>query len=735
MKKSITKVIAVCLCAALTVSGIAYTSYAMNSDTDQTEKAQKTSVTDKDDNNTSSKDEMVYVFSQADGSVQKIIVSDWIKNVLNSRKLNDSTELSDIENVNGDESYAQKSDGSIVWDAQGNDIYYQGNIKKDLPVNMSVTYKLDGKTVSPSELLGKSGKVTIRYDYTNQQYEYKEINGNKEKIYVPFAVVTGVVLDNDVFTNVKVSGGKLVNDGSRTAVIGIALPGLQENLAVADDKFDIPDHVEITADAKKFELGMTITLATNQLFNELDAESFKSIDGLTGSMGELSGSMDKLLSGSSGLYDGLSDLLKSFGELSGGIDKLASGTGELKSGAGDLNTGASKLQAGASQLKDGLDTLVSNNDSLNGGAKQVFDTLLSSAGEQLTASGLKVPALTIDNYSETLNGVIASLDKSAVYEKALATVKAAVEEKRPFIEEQVSAVIKEQVTEKVTAAVREQVIEKVTQAVRDTVEEQVIKSAVNMDKDSYDKAIADGLIDKTTQAAIKTAIEQQMESEQISQTIQAQTDEQMSSQPVLDTIAAKTNEQMNSDSIKKTAEQNVEEQVQKAISENMSSDEVQSQLTAASEGAKSVISLKASLDSYNAFYLGLKSYTDGVSQVAAGAKELKAGTDELKAGTDKLCAGANELNTGILTLKQNIPAFANGITQLCDGAKQLSEGLSQFNKQGIQKLIDAVDGDINGLVTRLRATKEVSQSYKTFSCENKDISGQVKFIYRTEPIE
>ncbi len=735
MKKSITKAIAVSLCAAIAVSGVVYTSYAMTSDADQTEKVQKTSVTTKDENNAESKDEMVYVLSGADGGVKKIIVSDWIKNALKSKTINDKTELTDIENVGGSESYTQKSDSSIVWDAQGNDIYYQGNIKKDLPVNMSVTYKLDGKKVPPSELIGKSGKVTIRYDYTNQQYEYIEIDGKKEKIYVPFAVLTGVVLDNDVFRNVEVTGGKLINDGSRTAVIGIALPGLQENLAVADDKFDIPDYVEITADAKNFELGMTLTIATNQLFNELDTESFKSIDGLTGSMGELSESMDKLLNGSSGLYDGLSDLLESFGELSGGIDKLSSGTGELKSGAGDLNTGARKLQTGASQLKDGLDTLVSNNDSLNGGAKQVFDTLLSSASEQLASAGLKVPALTIDNYSETLNGVIASLDKSAVYEKALATVKAAVEEKRPYIEEQVSAVIKEQVTEKVTAAVREQVTEKVTQAVRDTVEEQVIKSAVNMDKNSYDKAIADGSIDGATQTAIKAAIEQQMESEQISQTIHTQTDAQMSSQPVTDTIAEKTNEQMNSDSIKKTAAQNVEEQVQKAISENMSSAEVQAQLASASEGAKSVISLKASLDSYNAFYLGLKSYTDGVSQAAAGAKELKAGTDELKAGTDKLCAGANELNAGILTLKQNIPAFTNGITQLSDGAKQLSDGLSKLNKQGIQKMIDAVDGDLNGLVTRLRATKEVSKNYKTFSCENKDISGQVKFIYRTEPIE
>lgn len=146
-----------------------------------------------------------------------------------------------------------------VWDAQGNDIYYQGNIQKELPVGLSVRYYLDGKSVSPEELKGKSGKVTIRFDYENRQYETVQINGVNQRIYVPFAMLTGMILDNDTFQNVQITNGKLVNDGDRTVVVGLAFPGLQENLNLSRDDLSIPDSVEITADVTNFSLGMTVT--------------------------------------------------------------------------------------------------------------------------------------------------------------------------------------------------------------------------------------------------------------------------------------------------------------------------------------------------------------------------------------------------------------------------------------------------------------------------------------------
>ena len=735
MKKSIIKPIAICLCLVLLVSSSVAAFALTGEKKEEAEQPQTVSVGNTAEEQGNSKDETVYVIAGADGSVQKIIVSDWIKNTLGSNTIRDKSELTDVENVKSDESYTLGSDNTRVWDAQGNDLYYQGNIEKELPVGLSVTYKLDGKTVSPAELAGKSGKVTIRFDYTNQQCEYVEIDGQKEKIYVPFAMLTGILLDNDVFTNVEITNGKLINDGSRTAVIGIAFPGLQDNLAISPEKLEIPDYVEITANAKNFKLGMTITLATNELFNEMDADHLDSISDLSGSLGEMTDAMEQLMDGSSQLYDGLSTLLEKSGELVEGIDKLTAGAEALKTGAGDLDTGAAKLQSGAAQLSEGLNTLASNNDSLNGGAKQVFETLLSAANTQLAAAGLDVPALTISNYADVLTGVIASLDENAVYEKALAAVTAAVEAQRPYIEGQVTAAIRVEVTSQVTAAVKEQVTMQVTEAIHQTITEQVIYAATGMDQASYETAVEAGLIDEETQAAISAAIAEQMQSEPILQMIEDKTAEQMASESVQAMISANISEQMQSDTIKEMIVTNTELQVQKAISDNMASDEVQSQLAAASEGAKSVISLKTSLDSYNTFYLGLQSYTAGVSQAAAGAGELKAGTDDLKSGTSKLYAGATELYDGILTLKNGTPALVDGITQLRDGAMQLSDGLKEFNEQGVQKLVDAVDGDLTRLTTRLRATIDVSKNYRSFSGIDDNMDGQVKFIYRTDAIE
>ncbi len=681
MKKSSLKIIALCLCAVLAVSGIAMTAFAQSSDgneADHQEKPETVSVSGAD-NAGVSKDETVYVLAGEDGTVQKIIVSDWLRNSLGNATVSDRSELTDVENVKGDETYTMNGDNMRVWDAQGNDITYQGNIEKELPVDLSVSYKLDGKPISANDLVGKSGRVTIRFDYHNKQVETVEIDGKQEKIYVPFAMLTGVLLDDDVFTNVEVTNGKLINDGSRTVVIGIAFPGLQENLGIAKDKLEIPDFVEITADATNFRLDMTVTLATNQVFNELDTDSFDSAANLSTSVEELTDAMDQLTAGAE----------------------------SLKSGAESLDAGAAELQTGAAQLSEGLDTLASNNDTLNGGAKQVFDTLLATANTQLAAAGLDVPALTVENYAEVLNGVIATLDEDAVTEQARSQVTAAVEAQRGVIEQQVTAAVQEEVAAQVTAAVREEVTAQVTLAVRNMVAQQVIESALHINKASYDAAVSAGQIDQETQEKIEAAIDQQMQAEQILQQIQTQVEGQMATQTIQDAIPAETREQMQSDTVKQTIAERTQLQIQKIVSEQMASDEVQAQIAAAGEGLQSIVALKASLDSYNTFYLGLKSYTAGVADAAAGAETLKAGTDDLKDGTSRLSAGASELY----------------------------DGVNEFYEEGIRKLVDAVDGDLNGLTARLRATIDVSHRYKSFAGAGEDMDGQVKFIYRTDAVE
>lgn len=727
MNKKVTKIIAICLCAALCLggAGVAFAQTGSKQESAQPTAAQKAA----DLQQKISKDETVYVLAGADGSVQKIIVSDWLKNELGSASLTDKSGLSNIENVKGDESYSINGDNMTVWDAQGNDIYYQGDIQKELPVGLTVRYTLNGKAVSPEQLKGQSGKVTIRFDYENRQYETVQINGQNQRIYVPFAMLTGMILDNDTFRNVTVTNGKLVNDGDRTVVVGLAFPGLQENLNLSRDQLSIPSSVEITADVTDFSLGMTVTLACNDLFSQLGDVDLGSLDA-AGSLNKLTDAMDQLLNGSSALYDGLTTLLDKSGELAAGVEELAQGAAAIKAGADSLDEGAAELKAGLADLSEGLNKLSANSAALNGGAEQVFNSLLETATAQIRAKGLTAPDLTIENYAEELNKLIKSLDETTVYENALTQVTAAVEKQRPLITQKVTAAVRQEVEAKVTAAVKTEA----ATAAQAQVAENVIQTATRMTKKDYDAAVAAGQIPQATQDSVNAAIQAQLSDPDVQKQINAAVEAQMASDTVKNTIKAQTDAQMQTEKVQATISQNVELQVKKAIAENMASDAVQKQLQAASEGSKTLIALKASLDDYNAFYLGLLDYTAGVDEAAEGSNELYAGAGDLKDGTAELRAGAAKLYAGVLQLKDGTPALVSGVTQLKDGAMQLSEGLQQLNKEGIQKLTKLLQDDLGDLTARVQATIDVSKDYRSFSGISDDASGQVKFIYRTDEI-
>ena len=584
------------------------------------------------------KDETVYVIANADGSTKKLIVSDQLKNMTTEAAQKEVSKLDNAEAVKGD----------VDW---------QGTVEKELPVEMKITYTLDGKTVTADELAGKSGHVVIRYDYTNKQYETKTVNGVQEKIYVPFAVLTGTVLDNDIFSNVEVTNGKSLDDGDKTIVAGIALPGLQEDLGISKDDFEIPSYVEISADVENFELTTTLTVASNNLFNDLDEDGKTDLDlsDLSDGIDKLTDAMDQLIDGSSELYDGLETLYEKTGELSDGVDSLASG----------------------------LATLDSNSESLVSGAYQVFTTLLSSADDQLEESGLERTGMTPENYNEKLDDVLMTLDSAGTL--AEQTARTQVEEKVRANTETIKAAV--------TEAVKQSVNEQVTAKVKATAWETIL-SKVGLTTDTYNAGVEAGTITTEMQTQLT-----------------AQLDAYMQGSDAATAISTNVETYMNSDDIKATIETKTEDQVQALIASNMASDEVQNQIMAitekASAGAVKIRSLKQQLDSYNAFYLGVIAYTDGVSQAAAGAS----------------------------TLQSYMPELQSGVAQLKDGASQIRDGLKQLNEEGIQKLADVFSGSIEELTARLDATAEVSKNYKSFSGISDDMLGNVKFIYRTEAIE
>jgi putative membrane protein len=304
-----------------------------------------------------SKEETVYVMADATGTVNKVIVSDWLKNGNEDSQIKDETVLKDIKNVKGNESYNMEADGSCVWDAKGHDIYYQGTTDKKPPVDLKVSYTLDGQAISASEIAGKSGKVTIRFDYTNNEKKSVRVNGRQEELFVPFAMLTGMIMDNEVFSNIEVTNGKIVNEGEKTIVTGLAFPGLADDLGLTDSSdIDIPGYFEVTADVKDFAMKNTITVGTTSVFDTFNTDKFDSGE-LRSDVDKLTDGMEDLIDGSSELYDGVQKLLDGTDELEAGVYKLASGSSQLYGGMSQLKDGSSKLAAGTKQLQDSVGSI------------------------------------------------------------------------------------------------------------------------------------------------------------------------------------------------------------------------------------------------------------------------------------------------------------------------------------------------------------------------------------------
>lgn len=306
-----------------------------------------------------SKDETVYVNADAGGKEEKITVSDWLKNAGKEKELKDKSELQDIKNVKGNESFKISQD-SIVWKTEGKDIYYQGTSKKELPVSVKFTYYLDGKEMSPEKLKGKSGQLKIKIDYENKEKKKVKIDGKEEELYSPFMMVTGMILPDDVFSNVKIDNGKVISDGQRNMVVGVAMPGMKESLGMdglkEESAISLPESLEITADVKDFAMNSTFTVALPDLLEEIDVNQLTDFDALKDAMDDLEDAALELVAGSKDLADGASVLDEKYKDFDAGIRTLQSGITALQGGAKELSSGIDSYTKGVDTLNNGIQT-------------------------------------------------------------------------------------------------------------------------------------------------------------------------------------------------------------------------------------------------------------------------------------------------------------------------------------------------------------------------------------------
>ena len=367
------RIVAGVLTVALLGSGM--TAVAVNADQNKdAEVQQETTVDDNDDADLKDlvsfkasdkeigKDESVYLLSDANGSVYKTIVSDHLANADGAATIEDQSNLSDIKNVKGDEEFKQDGD-KLTWQADGSDIYYQGTTDEEAPVSQKVTYYLDGKEIAPADLAGKSGKVTIHFDYTNNSSYKENVNGKDVEVKVPFAAVTAMVLD-DNFTNVEVTNGKVQSNGDSNIVIGYALPGIKDSLGVEDSDFiddlDIPEYFEVSADVENFKLSTAMTLVANA--GSMVSMSTGDSSSLDDMINDLTDATTQLKNGSSDLADGLDTLQSSLADYASGMSELYSKSGDLGKGVDTLNSSAKSISSGLKTLDKALNTKMSDKE-------------------------------------------------------------------------------------------------------------------------------------------------------------------------------------------------------------------------------------------------------------------------------------------------------------------------------------------------------------------------------------
>ena len=845
--KYIVRVVAGVLTIALVGTGIGATAvFAEKNSTAVTAEADSTTGSSKDaddiadklmdsvslKDNDADKDESVYLISDANGNVNKTIVVDHLKNKDKKDTLEDASNLSDIENVKGKEKFTQSGD-KLTWQAGGKDIYYQGTATEEPPVTQKVTYYLDGKEISPEDLAGKSGKVKIRFDYTNTTSYTETVNGEKQTVSVPFAAITGLVL-GDGFENIEVTNGKAEISDSSSVVLGYALPGLKDSLGIKDKDLDgdvnIPEYMEMTADVENFSMPAAMTFVVN-------ASDYVSTDGIDTS--DLDDMINDLKDASTQLQDGSKTLAEGTDTLADGLSTLQSKLGTFASGVGTLQNGLKTYTDGVSTLSGGLNKLNSNVPTLSNG----ITTLNSSAkslNDGVALLNATVSAKFTDSEKKTLLDQVHSTlesQKSEIEKQAQTTVasqktaiqkqaQSAVDLQKTDIQKQAQSTVadqKEDIEKKAQAAVDDQK-EQIKSVAAETVKQQETEIK-NQAASAVEQEFTSGKTDYITNKAKKqlASIKPVIESGVKAQFVQKMAEKNSA---ITDYDSAKTFFDQNVGMKDGAAEACVNEQIDTIIN-NLAGSVAstakdaskiaagEAAYTAASQTAGEAAYTGASLAAGTAAYTaarqtageaayagaslaattaaytgasqaattaaytgavsgaeqatitsaeqtkatvaasinqkqangyslvtGMKALADGTQTLYNSVPTLTSGIKQLVDGSNTLVANNAQLNSGASQLADGTNQIVSGVDQLTTGSKTLSEGahtladgMVQFNEEGINKILDAYNGDLKPFTDKLQAVIDAGEEYQTYSAIADGQTGSVKFIYKLASID
>lgn len=683
---------------------------------------------------TGDKSETVYAVMDADGNTTDVSVSEWLKNEGKSNSLSDYSNLKNIKNTSGDEKMSR--DGNkLVWAAKGKDIHYTGDYDGELPVKVKVSYYLNGTKVSADEIAGKKGNVKIRFDYDIND----SVKENGYSLTRPYAIVSAVVLSNDNFTNVTVNNGKAVNDGNSTAVVGIALPGMSDNLQI--DELDIPDHVTINAKTTNFEIDGTYTVADSGFMNDMDTtkldDAAGQVDELGSALDKLSDASKKLVNGSSKLAKGANKLADSSSQIEEGTETLKDGTEsmkngskDLKAGTGDLKQGTGNLKAGVKDLSDGADKLVTGAQDLSAGTTQ-----MKEGTEALNSSVNGADGLAGDNGSaKKLSAGAARVDAGIKQMgKTIAAQNAKLAQTAKSISDNLDGVNTEKVNAPSSADV-DSALETAIKAAEASGDQDTINALKNAKEKlgTYETNVND-----TVSSVKQKIITANQTAKAMYQSIASSSNDDLKKlQDGADELKAGTQALDTAVNVGGTkADGTKVPSLSKAVAGLNSG---AAQLDAGVNGYtdKDGKLHPGALLGLQSLQAGIKVDTKDKTSLVTGVNKLDAGANKLDAGTTKLANGAVQVDAGAGKLVTYMGQLTEGAETLSDGADTLASGMATFNKTGIQKLVSTMkDSDIKSMVNRVKATLDAASDGSFIGGKQEGQSGESKIIFKTDEVK
>ena len=629
-----------------------------------------------------SKSETVYSNLDSNGKAYKTIVSTQLTNEDKSDEITDISNLLNIENTNGDETF-KKEGNQIVWDSNGNNIYYKGESDKQLPVECKITYELNGEEISAEELKGKSGNVKIKINYTNNEKHIVSINGKQVTMYTPFIIVAGTKIDNAKNKNIQITNGKIVDNGESTLAVGIAMPGMQENIGISKSKIDIPEEIEISMETEDFEMGNIIAVV-----------AVKGID-------------EDLTSDLNSMYSQINELANASNEILAGANQLKEGTSELVSGVDQLKDGTGAAYAGSKQIKDEVEESTKNLKNDN-----------TPAIDSKTLEAIKAQAMQIATLSDEQKAGIAAQAKAA------ATLS---DEQKAGIAAQAKAGAKLTDAQKAGIAAQAKAAAKLTDA-----QKAEIAAQAKLTDEQKAKITAQAKAGAEFTETQKTAIIEQAQKKYTETLTEAE-------KQLILTVAQNTAYQTATTTALAVAESTAEatalkvaQSVAESTAEATALKVAQSVAESTAEATAQTVAQSTATQTAETTALTVAQSTATQTATQVGNQAKQKFTNQVVSQMSTLGTALDELTNGLANIDNGVSALSVGTNKLDSGALQLANGVKTFNEQGISKINNLVNGDLRNIASRVEKMNELANEYNNYAGIQNGMTGEVKFIMITD---